>query len=290
MNSRSLDGRTRVYGVVGHPVAHSLSPAMHNAAFSELEVNAIYVAFPSTPEQVSRMIEGVRAMNVSGVNVTVPHKSAVLPFLDEVTPLAQKVGAVNTIRNDQGRLVGTNTDVGGFLRSLESLEVQVPQARIALLGAGGSARALLVGLADAGASRIWICNRTTERARQLIHEFQEQFPGTDLQVAELEALHAEPWDLLVNTTTVGMEHPESPVDLHAFQEVRYLADIIYKPAQTLLLQQAEQLRIPSINGLGMLLYQGAEAFTFWTGLKAPTGVMRDALLSRLQDSPPTRSR
>ncbi len=281
MTRPAINGNTRVYAVLGHPVEHSLSPDMHNAAFQELGLNAVYVALPSPPEQIEAALHGLRALNLAGVNVTVPHKSAVLPFLDEITPIAQKIGAVNTIRNRKGHLVGTNTDASGFLRSLEPLNFAPANQTIALLGAGGSARGLMVGLADAGAAALTIWNRTPERAQALVAELAPLFPQTRLQAVSQEELYAGRYDLVINTTTVGMSIPGAPVDLAAFQEVRHVADIIYRPAHTPLLQQAEQLRIPAINGLGMLLHQGCEAFTFWTGQPAPVGVMRNALLAGL---------
>ncbi len=280
--TESISGATLIYGVIGDPVRHSFSPRMMNAAFASLDMDARYLAFPVKSENIQDALAGIRALNVSGVNVTVPHKSSVIPHLDEVTPLAEKIGAVNTISNVQGCLTGTNTDYSGFIRSLKTLNCSPQNKTIALLGAGGSARALLAGLADAGASRVLVHNRTAERAEKLVSDISQYFPETKLESVSLQSIHETPLDLLVNTTTVGMVSTESPLDLAQCQNIGLLVDIIYSPNQTPLLRQAEELGIASANGVGMLLYQGCDAFTFWTGKQAPEQVMREQLLSLIE--------
>ena len=274
-----LSGRTRTYGIIGCPVEHSFSPLMQNAAFDALKIDARYLAFSVKPEQISQAISGIRALNIHGVNVTVPHKSSVISCLDEISPLAQLIGAVNTIKNMRGRLIGTNTDVSGFIRSLDTLNFSLKHISIALLGAGGSARAVLAGLADAGASCIFIHNRTVGRAESLVTEFSQRFQDTQLKSVSVKTILETPLDLLVNTTTVGMETDSSPLDLSQCRKIKHLADLIYSPPQTRLLKQAEELGIPAINGMGMLLYQGCDAFTFWTGQPAPETVMQEQLLN-----------
>ena len=274
-----LSGRTRIYGIIGCPVEHSFSPLMQNAAFDALKIDARYLAFSVKPEQITQAIAGIRALNIHGVNVTVPHKSSVISCLDEISPLAQLIGAVNTIKNVRGRLIGTNTDVSGFIRSLETLNFSPKHKSIALLGAGGSARAVLAGLADAGASCIFIHNRTVGRAESLVTEFSQKFPDTQLKSVSVKTILETPLDLLVNTTTVGMETDSSPLDLSQCRKIKHLADLIYSPPQTRLLKQAEELGIPAINGMGMLLYQGCDAFTFWTAQPAPETVMQEQLLN-----------
>jgi shikimate dehydrogenase len=274
-----LSGRTRIYGIIGCPVEHSFSPLMQNAAFDALKIDARYLAFSVKPEQIPQAIAGIRALNIHGVNVTVPHKSSVISCLDEISPLTQLIGAVNTIKNVRGRLIGTNTDVSGFIRSLETLNFSPKHKSIALLGAGGSSRAVLAGLADAGASCIFIHNRTVGRAENLVTEFSQKFPDTQLKSVSVKTILETPLDLLVNTTTVGMETDVSPLDLSHCRKIKHLADLIYSPPQTRLLKQAEELGIPAINGMGMLLYQGCDAFTFWTGQPAPETVMQEQLLN-----------
>ncbi|MGY8697979.1 MAG: shikimate dehydrogenase [bacterium] len=280
--TKIISGTTRIYGIIGYPVEHSFSPRMHNAAFSALKMDARYLAFPVKPEQVQQALEGIRVLNISGINVTVPHKSSVIPYLDEVTPLAQKLGAVNTILNVDGRLSGTNTDISGFVRSLGALKFSPKNKNVAVLGAGGSARAVLAGLADAGASRILIHNRTAGHAESLVTEFSHNFPETQLTAVSLQTVQDSNLDLLVNTTTVGMESDESPLDLSQCVKIEHVLDLIYSPAKTRLLRQAEELGIPAVNGSGMLLYQGCDAFTFWTGKPAPENVMREQLLNLLE--------
>jgi len=280
--TKIISGTTRIYGIIGYPVEHSFSPRMHNAAFSALKMDARYLAFPVKPEQVQQALEGIRVLNISGINVTVPHKSSVIPYLDEVTPLAQKLGAVNTILNVDGRLSGTNTDISGFIRSLGALKFSPKNKNVAVLGAGGSARAVLAGLADAGASRILIHNRTAGHAESLVTEFSHNFPETQLTAVSLQTVQDSNLDLLVNTTTVGMESDESPLDLSQCVKIEHVLDLIYSPAKTRLLRQAEELGIPAVNGSGMLLYQGCDAFTFWTGKPAPENVMREQLLNPLE--------
>ncbi len=274
-----LSGRTRIYGIIGCPVEHSFSPLMQNAAFDALKIDARYLAFSVKPEQIQQAIVGIRALDIHGVNVTVPHKSSVISYLDEISPLSQLIGAVNTIKNVRGRLIGTNTDVSGFIHSLETLNFSPKHKSIALLGAGGSARAVLAGLADAGASCIFIHNRTVGRAESLVTEFSQKFPDTQLKSVSVKTILETPLDLLVNTTTVGMETDASPLDLSQCHKIKHLADLIYSPPQTRLLKQAEELGIPAINGMGMLLYQGCDAFTFWTAQPAPESVMQEQLLN-----------
>ena len=279
---RSISGATQIYGLIGDPVEHSFSPSMMNAAFSYMNLDACYLAFQVETKKVSEAIAGIRALNFAGVNVTVPHKSSVIPYLDEVSPLAKKIGAVNTISNVKGHLKGTNTDFSGFIRSLKTLNFSPKKKTIALLGSGGSARSLAVGLADAGALRVLLHNRTAERAEKLVEEFSQYFPLTQLEAVSLQTIHETPLDLLVNTTTVGMFSSDLPVDLKKCRKINLLADIIYRPSQTSLLKQAEQLGINGVNGIDMLLYQGCDAFTFWTGKQAPEEVMRSQLLSLIE--------
>ena len=280
--TQSISGTTQIYGLIGDPVEHSFSPPMMNAVFSYMNLDACYLAFQVDEKKVSEAIAGIRALNFAGVNVTVPHKSAVIPYLDEVSPLAKKIGAVNTISNVKGRLKGTNTDFSGFIRSLKTLNFSPKKKTIAILGSGGSARALVAGLADAGALRVMLHNRTAERAEKLVTEFSRYFPLTQLEAVSLQTIHETPLDLLVNTTTVGMFSSDLPVDLKKCRKINLLADIIYRPSQTSLLKQAEELGINAVNGIDMLLYQGCDAFTFWTGKQAPEEVMRSQLLSLIE--------
>ncbi len=282
IHSLPITGKTQIYGIIGYPVTHTFSPLIQNAAFQAIQADAVYLAFEVHPDKLPAAIEGIRSLQVCGINVTVPHKINVVPHLDEVTATAQRIGAVNTIKNQDGRLIGTNTDGQGFIRSLSELPFIPQNKTIVILGAGGSARSILVALAEAKAEQISLVNRTISKSQQLVDEFSPIFPETQLRTEQLENLHNISIDLLVNTTSVGMDGDKSPADLNEFKMVQHVADIIYTPQQTPLLKQAKQLNIPCINGLGMLLYQGCEAFEFWTQQKAPIALMKTTLMQLLK--------
>ncbi len=276
-----ITGKTKVYGILGFPISHTFSPPLHNSAFRTVQIEAAYLPFEVRPESLQAAIEGIRSLQIAGVNVTIPHKINVLPFLDDITPTARLIGAVNTIRNDRGRLIGTNTDGHGFIRSLSQFYFAPENQTILMLGAGGSARSILVALAESKAKRIFLINRTTEKAQLLAEEFSPHFPDTEIRVETLSNLFHHPVDLLINTTSLGMKDEGVPVDLAQFQTLGRVIDIIYSPRQTLLLKQAEQLKIPFVNGIGMLLYQACEAFEFWTNRDAPVASMEKQLLAIL---------
>ena len=268
-----VDGRTEIYGIMGSPVAHSLSPAMHNRAFAELSLNKIYVPFPVT--DVAAALQGFRALGVRGVSVTIPHKQAVLPLLDSIDPVAAAIGAVNTLVVEEGRIHGLNTDWLGANRALAEV-MELAGRRVLLLGAGGSARALGFGLREAGAEVI-IASRTPERGRQLAQDLACEWH--DLQtVAGLGA------DALVNATSVGMApaSEQSPVPNLDLARFKVVMDIVYSPLETRLLREATQSGCRVVGGLEMLLFQGAAQFEIWTGQAAPLAAMRTELLGRLQ--------
>ena len=275
----ALDGATAVYGILGHPVRQSLSPAMHNAAFGSLSINAAYLPFPTPPEKLEAAVSGLSAADVKGFNLTTPHKTAILPMLAEIRPAARAIGAVNTVRNDGGRLSGANTDGEGFLRSLaEDLSFDPAGKEALLLGAGGAARAIAFALLGAGVSRLVIANRTPARAESLAADCRGQHSGPAIEAASINDLAGGAPHLLVNATTVGMGDGNGPGALEALCVREAGAGIVYHPLETPLLTQARALGLTHTNGIGMLLYQGAAAFTFWTGREAPVKVMRAALL------------
>jgi len=277
-----LNGATRLYGVLGHPVTHSLSPALHNAAFAAAGINAIYVPFPVAPERLSEAVAGLVAAGVGGFNLTVPHKERILPLLHSLEPEAKRIGAVNTVRIDQGRLTGTNTDGVGLLNSLrDDLNMDPGGMHVLILGAGGAARACAFALLGAGASRLSLANRTRERAQSLVADLIGHYPAARIEVVPWDALEGLAPDLLVQTTTVGMGDGRSPVTLAPLVVREAVVDIIYHPQQTPLLEQAANLGVRYTNGIGMLLHQGAAAWNFWTGQNAPVAVMRQALLQAL---------
>lgn len=269
------DAQTRLCGIIGNPVEHSLSPAMHNAAFEHLGLNYVYLAF--RVEDVEGAMRGVRALGIRGLSVTVPHKIAVIPYLDEIDPVARSIGAINTVVNDGGRLKGYNTDWTGFVRSLEA---HIPAAgrRVALLGAGGAARAIAFGLKEKGAS-LMILNRAEEleMARSLAAEIG--CPYGDLKQADAIASA----EVVVNATSVGMAplQDKTVTDTAHLRPEQTIVDIVYNPMETRFLREARARGCRTVPGYEMLLLQGVTQFELWTGKPAPIDLMRSILQKRL---------
>ena len=276
-----ISGRTQVVGIIGDPVAHSLSPAMHNAAFQALNLDFVYVPFHVPPAQLRAAVAGVRALGIAGINVTVPHKERVMRFLDSVSETGQRAGAVNTIVQRDGRLHGENTDVTGFLRALDEAKFRMRGARVLLIGAGGSARAVLTALEEGHAAAVTIANRTVRRAQQLVRRCgpaEMQLAVTGLTSLEDAALLASV-DLVVNATSVGLRGERFfPLAYAATPRHCLFFDLLYGRA-TDFLKAAGRAHRRTVDGTGMLLHQGAAAFTLWTGRRAPLVVMRRALRS-----------
>jgi shikimate dehydrogenase len=274
-----ISGRTQVVGIIGDPVAHSLSPAMHNAAFRALKLDFAYVAFHVRPAQVRQALAGIRALGIVGVNVTVPHKERVIRWLDTISPTALRAGAVNSIVNRNGRLHGENTDVTGFLHALRDLRFQIRGCRALVVGAGGVARAVLTALAEGKAAEVTVANRTVARARRLARICRA--PGLQTSAAPLPALQDRRLlaavDLVVNATALGL-HDERffPLAYDATPPPCLFVDLIYGRRTDFLLRATRSGRRTS-DGSGMLVHQGAAAFTSWTGRAAPLAVMRTAL-------------
>jgi len=283
-----LSGRTRICGIIGDPIEHTLSPRMHNAAFQSAGLDYIYVPFRVRREDLTLAIQGMRALHIRGLSVTIPHKVAVMSLLDEIDPLAQKIGAVNTVSNECGVLTGYNTDSTGFLRALEAEKIDLKGKNVCILGAGGAARAIAFSVADRGA-RLTILNRHPDSAEGLANRilkfFRQHVLALELNRENLKtALRGT--DLLVNTTSVGMSpnFDETPVPLTLLNRKLIIFDIIYNPLKTRLLEGAEKRGARVISGLQMLVWQGAAAFELWTGAKAPMERMREATLKALRSS------
>ncbi|MDX1934267.1 MAG: shikimate dehydrogenase [Capsulimonadales bacterium] len=283
-------GTTSVVGVFGWPVRHSASPAMHNAAFADLGLDWVYVPFAVAPKSVGQALEGVRALNIVGVNVTVPLKERVLPYLDSCSESARAIGSVNTIVHREGRLHGESTDGPGFLAALHHAGLPVrPQTRAVVLGAGGSARAVIRALLEAGAHVI-VANRTPNRAADLVRAVTDGLPDPHIDLTALEepALRnaLENADLLVNTTSVGMApHTEEVLPVPATLPGRLLVvDLIYNPIETRLLRQARESGCRTQNGIEMLVRQGAISFRHWTGREPSIDRMREAVEAVLAGS------
>jgi shikimate dehydrogenase len=288
-----IDAQTKLVGVMGWPIAHSLSPAMHNAAFDALGLNWRYVAFPVRPGEVRQAIDGLKALGFRGTNVTVPHKEAVIPHLDAIPERVRRFGALNTIiidRDDEGQctLKGENTDVEGFVYALRQAGFDPRGRRVMIVGAGGGARGVVYGLCGAGAAQVVVLNRTPARAERLVADLSAHPCDTQLRCEALnpESLsqNAREADLLVNTTTVGMwPHVDASIwpDDRPIPGHLAVCDLVYRPLETKLLRQASATGAPAIDGLGMLIAQGALSFEMWTGQWPPEDVMRAACEAEL---------
>jgi shikimate dehydrogenase len=269
----TMDQHTDIYGVIGYPLAHSLSPVMQNAAFFEKGLNAIYLAFET--KNLEDALKGIRALGIKGVSVTIPHKSSVIPLLDQVDDLAKRIGAVNTIVNDGGRLFGYNTDALGALEALKE-KTEVFGKTCLILGAGGAARAIGYILKKHGVD-LTLANRSHARGKELADFLECPFipleKATDIQV-----------DLLIQTTSVGMypNDDESIVSSDALNPGTVVMDIVYNPIETKLLATAKDRGCVTINGLGMFIRQGAEQFRLWAGLEAPVETMMSAVEEALR--------
>lgn len=286
-----INGETRVTGIFGDPVAHTLSPAMHNAAFTALGLNFVYLPFHVRREALAAAVAGIKALGLAGVNITVPHKEAVLPLLDEVAEEARLIGAVNTVVNRGGALVGYNTDATGFLRALQEAGFDPAGRPAVVIGAGGAARAVVVALARAGVWEITIFNRTLSRAAALAELVRaEGIAAAALSWADLTGAGKKvvaQAALVVQTTSLGM-HPQEedapPVPPEALGPGQLVVDLIYSPPETRFLRLARAAGATTQNGMAMLLHQGAAAFELWTGREAPVGVMRAALENALRST------
>ncbi|MBR8834547.1 MAG: shikimate dehydrogenase [Stigonema ocellatum SAG 48.90 = DSM 106950] len=283
---QTITGKTKLLGVIGHPVEHSLSPVMHNAALTHLGLDYVYIPLPVEPRNLQTAIQGFTAIDLVGFNVTIPHKQAILPLLSEIEPIAQAVGAVNTVSRKNNLWIGTNTDVEGFLAPLQTTYNQDWSQKIAvILGNGGAARAVVAGCAQLGCAKIYIVGRNMQN----LEEFRKSWDNSPLGVN----LYVHTWDslpklipqanLLVNTTPIGM-HPnveESPLSAEEMAHLppRAIAyDLIYTPNPTKFLQQAQNIGAIPIDGLEMLVQQGAAALKIWLQRQTvPVDVMRQSL-------------
>lgn len=284
-----INGKTKVLGILGSPVEHSLSPAMHNASIQALGLDYAYVPFHVEEEDLGTAVNGLRALGVKGFNVTIPHKTAVMPFLDKISPEAELSGAVNTVSSEKNSLVGYNTDGTGLLKSLrEDLEFDPAGASVLLLGAGGAARGALAALCTAGISRVIIANRTGRRGLELMEHFIGKFSSISFGISSIEPMELETnlksVDLLLNTTSVGMNGSAfTGINLAAMSSGSAVYDMVYSPPETPLLAEAAKIGITRANGLGMLAAQGEAAFSIWTGIEPPPGFMRECLMNEMRE-------
>jgi len=288
MKNKTISGETQVCGVIGDPIEHTMSPVMHNAAFSELGLDYVYVAFRVKSEELAGAIEGMRALNIRGLNVTIPHKVSIIPLLDSLDPLAEKLDAVNTVVNRDGLLKGYNTDASGFLQALLNKGVTPEGKNAVILGAGGAARAISFVLAERKANLL-ILNRLEEMdwaeelARKISSVFGQEVRALELQEANLRTALSKA-ELLVNATSVGMSPNTNltPVPARLLRPDLVIFDIVYNPIKTKLTTEASLAGCETVMGLDMLVWQGALAFEMWTGKKAPVDLMKKEAIKVLK--------
>jgi len=281
----AISGKTRVCGVIGDPIEHTLSPAIHNAAFNHLNLDFVFLAFRVKAADLENAIQGMRGLGIHGLNVTMPHKSTVISFLDEVDPTVKFLGSANTILNNEGRLSGFNTDGVGALKALRENGVELSEKKVLLLGAGGAAKAIAFSLAEEVGGLV-VLNRTPGKAKELAavlgQRFGKKVVGGPLSSDTIQK-NLRDSDILINATKVGM-HPHESQTMVEPQWLRSdltVMDIVYNPIETRLAKDAKAVGAKVINGVEMLIYQGAVSFELWTSRSAPIEVMRRAALNKL---------
>ena len=281
----SITGKTRLCGVIGDPIEHSLSPILHNAAFNSLKLDYAFLAFKVKPAEVGNAISGMRALGIVGLNVTMPHKKSVISHLDEIDQTAKFLSAVNTIHNKNGKLFGFNTDGVGALKALKENGVNPAGKKVLLLGSGGAARAIAYALAKE-ADELVVLNRTVEQAKELAsllnRTFSKKVVADSLTPSAIQE-NLRGCDILVNATSVGMK-PNANQSVIAPEWLKpnlAVMDIVYNPIETKLAKDAKSAGAKVVSGVEMLIYQGAASFEIWTGKSAPVEVMRKAALDHL---------
>lgn len=263
-----------VYGIIGDPVSHSLSPVMHNIAFKELGIKAVYGAFRVKPHDLAKAVEGIKALNIKGLSVTIPHKETIIEYLDETDLVAQEIGAVNTVVNKEGILIGYNTDWIGVIKAFEVKNIDLKNKKVVLIGAGGASKAIIYALLKKEVKEIEVYNRTFEKAKILEAKFN---------------ILAKPWrelknaygDIIIQGTSVGLKSWESPVQEEVISRFKIAMDIVYFPLKTKFLTLAEKYA-QIIDGLQILLYQGIEQFKIWTGILPPIEIMERVIYEEIK--------
>ena len=285
LNNPYINARTKVLCVIGHPIEHSVSPLMHNAALKELSLDYIYLAFDVPPKDLEKAVLGFKKYGMKGINVTIPHKETIIQYLDQIEPLAEKIGAVNTIKNVNGILIGKNTDAYGAKKALIDAGCKTKGKKVLILGAGGAARAISFVLSEE-IDEIFVCNRTEKRAFKLAKELEDKMKipatGKDLSKETLKSLLNKA-DILINTTPIGMypDVKKSPISKELLTDRLFVYDIIYNPLQTQFLKDASEIGCKTLNGIDMFVNQGALAFEWWTDKKPNIILMKEKIIEQL---------
>jgi len=272
-----INGKTKITGIFGNPIDHTLSPAMHNSAFHALDLDICYVPFRVAPDKLAAAVESIRSLNMLGVNITVPHKENVLPLLNRIDEEASFIGAVNTVTNKEGFLTGYNTDGRGFISSLKDEDIEIEQKNIIMIGTGGAARAVSYYLSEK-ASKLSLFDIDARKAERLVSDLN-RIRHNIVLLDSVDSIGDA--DIIINATPLGMKPDDPlPVNPDLLSSRMVVCDLVYK--KTRLLQEAEKRSARTVNGSGMLLWQGVLAFELWTGIRPPVDVMRKALMSRIR--------
>ncbi len=274
-----MQASAKTYCIIGDPIHHSLSPAMHNAAFTAKGLNCTYIAFRVPQNELKESIESLRSINIAGFNVTTPHKTNVMRYLDELEAMAKKASAVNTVNNIEGIFRGYNTDVYGFIEPLRKRHVDFRGMHVLLIGSGGAARAVVVALAEENAiAKLVIANRDVQRAKELATLGDRLGMKCEVVPFEKATAFSPACDLIINATKLGMNNEPSVIDHLHIQKGSIVYDIVYRPMVTDLIENAKYAQASVVYGYEMLIEQGAKAFEIWTGLPAPRDAMKKNLL------------
>ena len=281
-----ITGKTKVVGVIGHPIEHSMSPPMHNNAFKELNMDYVYVAFHVLPENIEKLIESCKTLDIKGLNVTIPHKTSVIPFLDEIDPTAKKIGAVNTIQFKNGIAKGFNTDGIGAIKSIQEYTT-LKGKNVLIIGAGGASKAISFTLINENINSLVIANRSKENACNLIENIKMQCDFEEISYIDIidSSDLIDDVDIIINTTPIGMypkHEVEPPIKTDKINEKHIVMDVIYNPLETALLKEARLNGATTINGTSMLINQGLESFKIFTGCKASYKSFEEALMGQLK--------
>lgn len=268
---------TIITGIIGKPLAHSLSPIIHNACFKQLSLDWQYIPFEVEPEAIDCLLKFARKSNIAGFNVTMPYKEMITGFLDELSHETLKIGAVNTVKILNGRAAGYNTDAGAIIRILKEQYGKSPKGKsVVLIGAGGAARAVAYAAHSLGCKKLAIINRTRSKAKRLKNDFKEEFDQINLLDEPGDMKNAvESSDIIINATPVGMfpETGKLPINIEYLKKGQFIMDLIYHPAETNFIKEAKQMGIKAVGGMPMFIYQAAESFKIWTGINPPQETM-----------------
>lgn len=281
-----ITGKTKVVGVIGHPIEHSMSPPMHNNAFKQLDMDWVYVAFHVLPENIGKLMESCKTLDIKGLNVTIPHKTAVIPFLDEIDPIAEKIGAVNTIQFKNGISKGYNTDGLGAIKSLQK-HTSLEGKNVLILGAGGASKAISFTLINENINSLTIANRSQDNALKLIDNIKQHTGFKKIEYVDIKDADEiiNDVDIIINTTPIGMypnHNVDAPIKTDKINDNHVVMDIIYNPLETVLLKESRLNGAKTINGTSMLINQGLVSFEIFTGMEASYESFEEALIKQLK--------